>query len=142
MSDLEVAKARLVEHGFSVVIVKNGALLYSDANARLLPLVKGLLLLGDAAAGSSVADKVLGRAAAMFLVQAKVGEVFSPLMSAGALSIFEGAGIRASYENLVPQILNQSKEKPCPMEQMVAGTEHAEQGCAIICDFFRSKDLI
>lgn len=142
MRDIELAKKIFEEEKWSLVIVKDGHVLHQAREPRLLPLFNALHLLGSKAGGSSVADRAIGRAAAMLLVTAGVDRVYTPLMSMGGHEILEEYGIIWEAENLVSKILDGAGRNPCPMEKLVAEIQDPFQGRRVLEEFFASKNLL
>lgn len=120
-SDLSVAR-NLLERGFSVVIVKGGRILASEKGEGIKPLLLACRAAGADARGSSLADKVVGVAAARVAIDVGVCAVYGSLMSEGAARELQDAGIAAQYDKLVPIILNRAGDGQCPMERLTLGT--------------------
>lgn len=112
--DLKLAAKLLEEEGQSLVVVRDGRMLFSSR----MPGVASLLdaLDNNVLPGSSIADKVMGRAAAMIAVQGEVTAIHSPLMSQGAAEVLNEAGILYCADETVPAIRNKDNTGPCPME--------------------------
>lgn len=70
--------------------------------------------------GASVADLVVGRAAAFIFIAAGVASVHGAVMSTGADALLERYGIPHSYDTLAPQIINRAGDGICPMEDAVS----------------------
>lgn len=70
--------------------------------------------------GTAVADKVIGKAAAMLLLYAGVQAVYGEVMSNTAYTLLTENGITAEYGVLTPVIINREGTGPCPMEEAVA----------------------
>lgn len=66
--------------------------------------------------GASVADKVVGKAAASMMVLAKVKEVHADVVSQPALDLLESNRVRVTYGNIVPYIINRTGADLCPLE--------------------------
>lgn len=82
--------------------------------------------------GASVADKIIGKAAAHLLILAKVKEVYSPVMSKVAYELLTANGIYAEYDILTDAIINREGDGLCPMEQTVLNiTNHDEAFVAL-----------
>ena len=77
--------------------------------------------------GASVADKVIGKAAAGLIVQGGVAEVYADVMSRLALSLLDDAGIPYRYGELVERIVIPEGDGRCPLERIVAGAKSAEE---------------
>ncbi len=69
--------------------------------------------------GASVADKVIGKAAAMLLSKYRVKEIHALLVSEKALEYLENKPIIITYDKAVPHIINRDKTDMCPMEKCV-----------------------
>ena len=67
----------------------------------------------------SVADKVVGKAAAFLYCLLKVKNLYARVISQPALDILHQAGIETQYSELVPAIQNRTKDGFCPMERAV-----------------------
>jgi hypothetical protein len=67
-----------------------------------------------------VADRVIGRGAALLLVKAGVTRVFASIMSEPAREVLRDAGIDAGCDRLVPNIINRTGTGICPVEQLTA----------------------
>ena len=66
---------------------------------------------------ASVADKVIGKAAASLMVLGKVKEVSVHTISQPALQILQEAGIPVRYDEVVHHIINRDHTGWCPLEQ-------------------------
>ena len=58
--------------------------------------------------GASVADKVIGRGAAMLLVKGGARSVYAEVISSGAREVLKRAGIEVSFGTQVPNIITVS----------------------------------
>lgn len=66
--------------------------------------------------GASVADKVVGKAAAALMALGKVQEVYAEVISQPAFDLLTANGIQTSYGTLVPHIVNRAGTGLCPLE--------------------------
>ena len=64
--------------------------------------------------GASVADKVIGRGAAMLLVKGGARSVYAEVISSGAREVLKRAGIEVSFGTQVPNIINRAGTDICP----------------------------
>lgn len=128
--DLKIASKVLAEEGHALVVVRDNRVLL----ASRMPGVKSLLeaLDSNVLPGAAVADKVIGRAAAMIAVQGEVGSVYSPVMSQGAVEVLTEAGILHLADRIVPYIKNREGTGPCPIEMSTESTVVPEKGVAAI----------
>ncbi|MDP2857083.1 MAG: DUF1893 domain-containing protein [Bacillota bacterium] len=118
--DLEIA-IHAVGEGASVAIAKGGRLLTTRIGHTVRPLIEALDEVGEESRGSSVADKVLGRAAALLLSASGAAVVHGIVMSAHGREVLEAAGVRHTYNRLVEYIINRTGDGMCPIEQISLG---------------------
>lgn len=67
--------------------------------------------------GASIADKVVGKAAAALIVAGGLRSVYADIISLSALYLLEKSHITTEFGNLVPYIQNRSRTDWCPMEK-------------------------
>lgn len=70
--------------------------------------------------GSSLADKVVGRAAAALILLGEMKEVYADVISTPALQMLREHGIHTTFGHEVPFIQNRSGDGCCPLESMCA----------------------
>ena len=122
--DLNLVKRALSEEGLSLVVAKNGKLLFKSKSRGVRDLLAMIREVGQLVEGASLADCIVGRAAALLCVYSKITNVYGVTMSEGAIPIFKANGIRCEYGTLVPKILNREKNCICPFEKAVLGIEN------------------
>lgn len=66
--------------------------------------------------GASIADKVVGKAAAALMISGGVKRVFTDIVSRPALDLFATSKVHISYGIIVPHIVNRTKTGWCPLE--------------------------
>ena len=119
MNDVALAKSNLAGH--SIALCKEGKLLTSDRRG-VSPMID---FLQD---GYSVADKIVGKAAAMLFVKAGIKEVYAEILSVSGKNFLEEHGINVGYETLAEKIINRTGDDICPMEKTVADIIDPEEG--------------
>jgi len=110
-----------------VVRTADGELLTSDEHG-ILPTLRWLRGNPELLRGAQVADKVIGKAAALLFAYGGVRSVWAARMSEAARDFLRAAGIDFGCDELVPAILNRDGTGLCPMEQRAMGIE--EPGAA------------
>ena len=95
-------------------------MLTSDEHG-ILPPLRWLRENPDLLRGADVADKVIGRAAALLFAHGGVRSIWAARMSEAARDFLRAAGIVFEYDELVPAILNRDGTDLCPMEQRALG---------------------
>lgn len=124
MSDLSNAMQSLGEH--TIALSKGERVITSDKRG-VEPMLE-LIGSGVELVGYSVADKVVGKAAAMLFVKAGITAVFARTMSVAARDYLAERGVFATFDTLTEQIRNRQNNGMCPMEQAVQGLSDCEQG--------------
>jgi hypothetical protein len=120
--DLDLAKNTLREEELSLAVAKDGKVLFRSKSHGVADLLAMVSDIGRLAEGSSLADSIVGRAAALLCVYSKIVAVYGANMSEGALSVFKANDIKCEYGTLVPKILNRKKNDICPFDRAVLGT--------------------
>jgi len=119
-----------------VVRTARGVLLTSDEHG-ILPPLRWLREDRDILCGAEVADKVIGRAAALLFAYGGVRSVWAARMSEAARDFLRAAGIAFDYNELVPAILNRDGTGLCPMEQKAMGLDVPAQAFALFDGLIR-----
>lgn len=119
MDDLTIAKQRLKDKELSLVLVKNSKLIFETKKVGLRGFLQAIEEYSDALTEASVADKIIGKAAALLCVYSKVEAAFAITLSQGGLEILKSHHIRIEFENLTTTILNLGKTDQCPFEKLV-----------------------
>lgn len=118
MRDIDIAKKILKEENLCLVIVKNGEVIYKSKDRGIKPLYLAVTELEKEMEGSSLADKVIGRAAAMLCEYAGVAELHTILISKSAQEVLNNGRIRYKFDVETELILNRDKTGSCPVEKL------------------------
>jgi len=111
----------------------HGASILTSSNPGVSPLLSWIDE-GQDLGGFSVADRVVGKAAAMLYVLLGVHDVYAPVMSADALRVLSSHGIAASYDKLTPAIMNREGSAQCPLDASAVGIEDPGEALLAIRD--------
>lgn len=103
---------------WSFVLIKNGKIIFKSRAPRLEPLILCIKKHKKEMRGAIVFDKIVGRAAAILLVYAKVKEVWTPTISADGKKYLEKNKIKVIFEKEVRCIMNRKGDDLCPMEKL------------------------
>lgn len=117
MSDLEIAKTELFEENLALSVVKNGSALFSTRSHRISGLIEAIEKLGGKLVGSSMADRVVGKAVALLCVYGGIKEVYAVVVSRRALEVFSCYKIRCDWNKIVENILDEKRVDLCPFEK-------------------------
>ena len=130
MSDVDTAKSRLYRENLTLVIVKDGEVLFETGSHRISGFLGAVEQLGARLGGAAVADRVAGKAIALLCVYVGISEVYAEVMSRKAKAVFEENGIRHEWNALVDNILDLDKSGVCPFEKAAAGMSDPEAAYA------------
>jgi len=135
MDDLEIAKQRLKDKNLNLVFVKNFRPIFETKTEGLHGFLEAIKELDGNLSDASVADKIIGKAAALLCAYSDVAAAFTVILSKGGLEILKTHNIRHEFENLVPTILNVKKTDKCPLEKLVANITNSEEAYEKISRF-------
>lgn len=118
MDLLERAKILLIDSGASFVAVKEGEE-HISSDKGIAPILKIINEAPDFLKGAYVADKVIGKAAALLLRYAGVERLYARTLSQLAVQVLDDSFMTYEYDQMVPNIINRTGDGMCPMEQKV-----------------------
>ena len=127
MLDLEIAKRVLKEKNLTLVIAKNGKIIFQSSLHGIVSLLNAIESLGRNLEEAAVADKVVGKAAALLCAFSRVKSVFALTLSIEGRKTLEGSGIIYEFENSVPKILDKSGKDMCPFEKFSLSIENPKE---------------
>ena len=138
MTDLQIAKNNL--EGHTICLCREGKCLFSEK--RGISPMMDFIAEGKDLSGYSVADLVVGKAAALLFIKCKIKAVFAKTISESAKRVLELHGVGYEYETLTEKIINRDGTDICPMEKAVTGTDDVEEAYLILrnrLDILRKK---
>ena len=122
--DLELAKSYLND-GATCCVVLDGQATVSHLTG-IRPVLEWIKE-GKDLSGCAVADKIVGKAAALLFVLAKVGEVYAGVLSQAGKAVLEQANIPCCFGELTERIINRRGDDICPMEKTVSDIDDPKQ---------------
>ncbi len=128
MTDIEIAKNNITGH--TICLCKDGNCLYSDKKG-IAPMID-FIESGINLSGYSVADLIVGKAAAMLFVKCGITKVFAKTLSENGKKILEKFGLDYEYEILTEKIINRAGTDMCPMEKAVLNCDDVEEAYLIL----------
>lgn len=112
--ETSVLREQLKEH--TLVVYKDGKPTFYDERGiqpLLIQIKQGTLK------DAFVADRVVGKAAALLHVYAQVKEVYTPVLSKQAIPVYEKHNIPYTADKIIDNIRNRTNTDLCPMEKKV-----------------------
>ena len=126
MDDLQVAKEKLERGESALVFVKYSIPIYETDMGGLGGFLKAIDELGNKLSGASVADRVVGKAAALLCAHSNVVAAYAFTLSESGLRVLKENNIPFEFETLIPMILNMKKTGQCPFEKLVGDTSNPD----------------
>lgn len=118
MKDIDIAKNLLVKEQLALVIVKDGEVIFRSNGRGIKPLYMAVNKIKESLKGASVADKVIGKAAAMLCAYAEIKELHTNLISKKAIDVLDRTAIKYEFESSAPFIRNRDNTGLCPVETL------------------------
>ena len=129
MEDLKNAIDLLTEDKTCILVKGTNVLISSEKG--IAPMIN-YLNNGIDMKDYSVADKIVGKAAAYLFICAGIKEVYGEVMSTKAMSIFEEYKIPYKYKTKTEKIINRKGDDICPMEKAVQDIDDPVEGYLIL----------
>ena len=114
------------------VLMKDGIIIDKTSGIGVKPILG--FLESDSLNGMQVADKVIGKAAAMLLTLGGVTYVHGEIMSKSGRDYLQKKGIANSHGLLVENIINRDGTDLCPLEKSVVKIDDLQEGYQAIKD--------
>jgi hypothetical protein len=138
-TDLDIAKERLKQKGTVLAIVRNGQIILESQLRGVKGLLNAIKQHKEDMKGSSVADRIVGKAAALLFVYSGVVGVFAVTISEVGIQVLEDYKIPFEYEERVVQILNNEKLDICPFEKLTAKVFSPEEAYCRLEEYCNRK---
>lgn len=121
MDSLQSAINLIKEETATCVVMKDHKIIKTISGQGIAPVIdlyeQGVLK------DAFVADKIIGKAAAMIMVLGGVKEVYGKVMSRAGKEFLESRGVKVSYGQCIDMISNRAGNGICPMERTVMEIE-------------------
>ncbi len=129
-SNLEKAAA-LLRNGNLTFAAVNGEKTLTSVKRGIRPILE-LLDSGAKLHGFSVADKVIGKAAAFIYILLEPDEIFADVISSQALKELENYNVKISFTTLTEAVRNRDNTGYCPMETAVKNAGSPDEALILI----------
>ncbi len=121
----------LNDNGFSLM-VRNHGLTTVHENRGVQDLLQLIREQPDRLQGATVADKLIGKAAAALMIAGGVKQVYTNLICTPARELFEQNGVRVVATEEVPEILNRDRSGQCPIDSRLNDAKTVEECVTIL----------
>lgn len=122
----------LFKENHTLVIYKNNASVITSNDRGVNSLIKLIEEDKSQLSGSLIADKVIGKAAALLMIYAGVKEIYAPIISKPALQTLLKHNVKVYYDKEVERIINRKGDGLCPMETLCLDIEKPEEAYLLL----------
>ncbi|HUV54826.1 MAG TPA: DUF1893 domain-containing protein [Candidatus Krumholzibacteriaceae bacterium] len=124
--------------GNSLMIYKDGRLIFQSASKGIRPHLEAIEDHGEALRGTLMVDKIVGRAAALLILYSEAAEVHAQVLSRPGKQVLDQHGLTTTYEELVDHIKMRDGSIYCPFERMVQDVSDPAEAYAAIVEKMNS----
>jgi hypothetical protein len=120
--------AELDRSGMCLMVWRGGGVVFSSPSKGIRPHLEAIDKLGRGALrGSVMADKIVGRAAALLMLYSVPAEVHAGVITTKARELLQAEGVVVHPGGEVPAIKERDGRIYCPFEAMVQGISDPEE---------------
>lgn len=124
--------------GSSLMIYSGGRLVFQSISKGIKPHLEAIERLGATLQGSVMADKIVGRAAALLILYSGASEAHAALVSTPGRQVLEQHGLPFTYAQETPHIKMEDGRIYCPFEAMVQGISDPAEAYRAIAEKMRA----
>lgn len=118
MKDMELAMKTLKDRDLALVAVKDGKIIFESNERGIKPMyilaTEKILMAKD----SVIADRVIGKGAALLCAHIGIKRLYTKLISLSAIEVLKSYDIDYKFENSCEYIKNRDETGYCPIEKM------------------------
>jgi len=119
MKDLEKAKKYLCRRNLTLVIMKEGETIFESTCRGISGFLEAIERHGDCLRGSSLADRIAGRAVALLSVYVDAKAIYATILSRRGKEILDRHLVYYEHARLVDSIMDSERTELCPFEKLV-----------------------
>lgn len=132
----------LLENHYTFVATKDNFEYHSKLNG-IAPIMNKMIEDELYFQDCDIADKVIGKSAAMLLIKSQVKHIHAIVLSQHAKDILDHYDVSYTYDEIVPYIINRTHTGMCPMEKSVLEIEDLNQAFVVLQETLKElKKLI
>lgn len=137
--DLLTAKEHLLTKGHKIVAVKDEKVIFTSDEPGINGLLNILSKNSEYLIDSSIADRVIGRAAALLICFGNISRVFTPVMSESALAALQKEKIEVHFDRKVDFIKNRAGNGICPMEKECLDIDEPQEAFFLLSGYMKER---
>lgn len=141
MTDIQMAKSVLEEEDLTMVVVKNKKVIFKSKDKGIRPMYILATELKNEAENGALADRVIGKGAAILCGYIGIKYVYTDLISQGGIDTLDKYSIPFTTKKSCPYIMNRDKTDYCPIEKLSLVTEEPVILLEKVEEFFKSINM-
>jgi len=114
------------------IVMQGDEIIFSSSSSGVKPLLDFYQLYSSSKENLIVIDRIMGRGAVLLAILIQSTELYTPVISEAGLDLAHEYNLTVHYEELVPYIVNRSKDGRCPIESSVLDIHDIHEGYQII----------
>lgn len=118
MKDIDLAIKTLEEKDLTLAAVKDGKIIFESYDRGIKPMYILATEKRVLAKGSVIADKVIGKGAALLCAHMGIKRIYTKLISLSAREVLTRYNIEYKFENCCEYIKNRDQTGSCPIEEI------------------------
>ena len=142
MRDIDIAKEILSKESLTIVLVKNGKVIYKSKARGIKPLYIVFTTMKSEMKNCSAADKVVGKSAAWLYASADIKELYCNVIAKKGVDILNEKCISYRSSTIVDYIKNRQKDDMCPVEKLAKEEVEFDKLLFNINKFLKENNLI
>lgn len=91
--------------------------------------------------GATIADKVIGIAAAALIIKVGIKKAYAEVISLPAAKLLRDANVEVDYVQMVPVIENKRRTDWCPLEKLCLSAQGIEEIISLIEKFMLENEI-
>ncbi len=139
LKDIELAKRILIDEECALVAVKNGEVIFKSMEKGIKPMYILATEKKDLMEDASIADKVIGRGAALLCTYLDISHVYGSLISKAGMETLEKNHILYEFGKSCDYIKNRDGTDYCPIERISMNTEEPLDFLEELRGFFKKQ---
>lgn len=140
LSDIQIAKKILENEDLTMVVVKNGEIIFKSKDKGIKPMYILATEMKELAENGSLADRVIGKGAALLCGYIGIKEVYTDLISEAGRNILEKYKVSYTTNKSCLYIKNRDNTDYCPIEKISLDIDNPEILLYKIKEFLKSVE--
>src|SRR5699024_7282785 len=127
------------EDDYTFVAAKDGQIIFKSSEKGIKPMYRFVTEIKERAKDASIADRVIGRGAALLASTLGIREIYAELISKEGIDVLKEHDIPYAYDVLCNYIKNKDRTDYCPIEKLSMWVEDPSIILRKLENFFNKK---